>query len=406
MTAGRTMTATAGTPAGALARASRVRPNGRRARCRMLALAAALALPAAVLARPATPAEDVLRVQRVEIIDRTGFEQPMPAVAIMVPAGWQAGGEVLWRIDQQCVRAYAPTLQARAPDGSAAIELAPTDGWSAASPGLPQPGGCPQATFQDAQQYLQAWVGQHRPGAEILEYQPRPDKSRVLAQNEWQGGGARSWADSGVVRIRYPEDGRTVYETAATIITVHYTRMSAGVGRTWETMQGQAHGVLAWRSTDAEVPPRSFDLVWSTLRSVPEWQARITQAEQQMAAEREATQREILRIQGQMARENLEHIRRRGEIRRQAMQDVEAMRNETWRSTQATQETMHRNQVRAMREVQGYQDPRTGNIVELPHHYNHAWQLRDGTYVLTDNPGFDPRRALGIPGQQLQPTRD
>ena len=38
-------------------------------------------------ARAAPAKTDALRVQRVEIIDRKGFEKPMVAATIMVPAG-------------------------------------------------------------------------------------------------------------------------------------------------------------------------------------------------------------------------------------------------------------------------------------------------------------------------------
>ena len=41
-------------------------------------------------------------------------------------------------------------------------------------------------------------------------------------------------------------------------------------------------------------------------------------------------------------------------------------------------------------------------VVELPNHYRHAWRMRDGTYVLTDSPNFDPQRDAGQAGEQLQ----
>ncbi|MCC7258628.1 MAG: hypothetical protein IT486_09660, partial [Gammaproteobacteria bacterium] len=107
------------------------------------------------------------------------------------------------------------------------------------------------------------------------------------------------------------------------------------------------------------VPQRHFDLMWATLKTAPEWQARINAAEQQMAAQ-----------------------------------------------NAATQDRMHKDTVRTIREVQGYRDPRSGGVVELPQHYDHAWQLRDGSYVLTDDPDFDPRRDVGVAGEKLQRTRE
>jgi hypothetical protein len=111
-------------------------------------------------------------------------------------------------------------------------------------------------------------------------------------------------------------------------------------------------------------------------------------------------------MQAESSRETLAHIQRRGEIRNEAMQQTERMRNESWQSGQATQDRMHRDTVRTIREVQGYRDPRSGGVVELPQYYDHAWQLRDGTYVLTDDPNFDPARDIGMAGERLQRTRE
>ena len=41
-------------------------------------------------------------------------------------------------------------------------------------------------------------------------------------------------------------------------------------------------------------------------------------------------------------------------------------------------------------------------VVELPNHYRHAWQLKDGTYVLTDSQAFEPHRDLGVDGELLK----
>lgn len=71
------------------------------------------------------------------------------------------------------------------------------------------------------------------------------------------------------------------------------------------------------------------------------------------------------------------------------------------RDRSASQGRMHRDKVRTLREVEHYRDP-SGGLVELPNHYQHAWKLRDGSYVLTDSPAFDPGRDLGVAGEKLQ----
>ncbi len=368
--------------------------------------AALIAAPCLASAAPAAPpGADVLRVQRAEIIDAKGFGKPMLAATIMVPAGWKSQGEVQWTLGRRCGRAYGLVLQARAADGSAAIELSAPEAWGATNYGAPA-GDCPQAAFASAGEYLASWVERHRQGAKLVEFKPRPDKSRVIGDNQSPGSSLRAWVDGGQALISYREGGREVYELLATAVILTHSRMAMAGGPVFETIQGEARGVLGWRTAGAPVPQRHFDLMWATLKTAPEWQARIDAAERQMAADNAATQARISQIQAETSRQTLEQMKRRGEIRNQTMQDIAGMQNETWRSTQASQDRMHKDNVRTIREVQGYRDPRSGGVVELPQAYQHAWQLRDGSYVLTDNPNFDPARDLGMAGEELKRTRD
>lgn len=382
-----------------------MKPRARRTcSSRLVGASLAVLLYATHTAQAAPTKPDVLRVQRAEIVDRQGFEKPMVAATLMVPAGWTSHGEVQWNIGRQCGKPYGLQLLANAPEGAATIELAPMEAWGATSTGAPL-GDCPQAVLRDAREYLASWIDRHRNGARLVEYRPRPDRSRTLGRNEGSGMSLHSWIDSGQARIAYRRDGREVHELLVASVNFTQSRVAAGA-MAFESLQGQALGVLGWRSTSGPVSQRHFDLMWASLKTAPEWQARISAAEQQMAADNAATQARIARMQAESSREALEHIRRRGEIRNEAMQETARMRNETWRSGQATQDRMHRESVRTIREVQGYRDPRNGGVVELPHHYDHAWQLRDGSYVLTDDPDFDPRRDLGVAGEALQRTRE
>ncbi len=374
-----------------------------------LALAAALALPAlpSFAATEALPA-GALRVQRAEIIDRRGFEKPLVAATMMVPAGWRQQGTVEWKVSQQkrCGSPHGLRLAAAAPDGSAAIELVPGDAWASNNFGAPV-NDCLSAQVRDARQYLEAWVQQHRPGARWLDYRARPDKLQGVAgrQENFNGGGTSLRYDSGQALIAYNTNGREMRETLVANIAVIETQFQGLQGRKMQTMQGQSFGVLAWRASAGTLDFRQFDAVWATLRPGDEWQARMSKSQAEMAADDERTRRELNRINGEMQRENAMHAAQRHAIRMGTIRDVAAIRNSTYQSTQATNDRMHTDSSRTLREVNGYREPRGGSVVELSSHYQHAWQLRDGSYVLTDSPNFDPSRDLGIAGEQLARTR-
>lgn len=364
-----------------------------------------LLVPAAVAApgRDQAPA-GALRVQRAEIVDRQGFEKPMLAATMMVPAGWTHAGTVEWSVGAKCTTPYAMRLRAEAQDRSAAIELLPGEGWGATSFGFR--GECPPGDFANAETYLRAWVQRHRPGARWLDYRVRPDKSRAGLQQAMAGGGFfRSWLETGQALIGYQQGGRDVRETIAVAINFAQSEFAGVGGARMRTLHGQSLGILAWRAPHGQLDFRQFDAVWQTLRRDPQWHARISGAEQQMAQENAQTQQRISQIQGQMSRDTMNEIAKRGQIMAQTRADIAAIQNQTYAARDATTDRMQRDNVRTIREIETYREPRTGGVVELPNHYQHAWRLNDGTYLLTDSQAFDPGRDLGIAGERMQVAR-
>jgi hypothetical protein len=56
--------------------------------------------------------------------------------------------------------------------------------------------------------------------------------------------------------------------------------------------------------------------------------------------------------------------------------------------------------------VETYDDAQApAGQVELSNLYDHAWRLNDGSYVLSNDPGFEPFRDLGLEGKRLDQSR-
>lgn len=205
-----------------------------------------LAAAASSAASPALP-QGALRVQRAEFIDRQGFEKPMVAAFMLIPAAWQQQTAVEWNVRQRCTRPYAMSLRAQAADGSAAIELAPGEGWGQATQGAV--GDCPTAPWRNTPQYLAAWVERHRPGARWLDYRARPDKSQPEQRQAFgNGGGVSQRVDSGQTLIAYQTGGREMRETLVANVSFMQSRLVTASGQVFDSMQAQSLGVLAWRA--------------------------------------------------------------------------------------------------------------------------------------------------------------
>ncbi len=121
---------------------------------------------------------------------------------------------------------------------------------------------------------------------------------------------------------------------------------------------------------------RFFDLVWSTSRRNPEWEARVI--------------RLIFEIKGM----ELEGIRDRSRIVSRMAQEIAEMQAEGWERRQRAEDRMFGSMVASIRGVETYRNPATGETVTLSSEYGRAWVNNRGEYLVSDSPGFDPNVAL------------
>ncbi|HRO69606.1 MAG TPA: hypothetical protein PK951_04475, partial [Chitinophagaceae bacterium] len=92
-----------------------------------------------------------------------------------------------------------------------------------------------------------------------------------------------------------------------------------------------------------------------------------------------------IRLMDEQTRRMGEEIVRRGNQRLNDMDN--SMRS--WEARQQSQDRMHTNFIKTIREVENYRDE-TGKI-ELAGGYNHAWSRSDGSsFIMSNNPNFDP----------------
>ncbi|MEO8653470.1 MAG: hypothetical protein ABI409_05040 [Ramlibacter sp.] len=369
-----------------------------------VAVAAVLTL-AALPSWPA-PGAAPLRVQLVEIVDSQGFERPMRAFSVMLPVGFKYEGKVAWSLTAGgCQRPFSPRLQAQAADGQQAIALLAGEGWGRSSFGALSP-GCPMGDIASAEGYLRHWVQRQRPGARWIGWQPRPDLVAPPSSMDMGGGGGmRSWHEAGRATIAYTHEGRPVQEILAVIANFTATTMASLPGQPpMQMMTGESVGMLSWRAPEGQLDPKQFDAVWSSLRSDPAWSARVQQGMNQMAQDNARTQAQISQIQAETGRQTIAEMGRRGQMAAQTRAEIAGIQQQGFDNRMASQDRQQTETVKAIRGVEHWRAD-DGKVVELPSQYPHAWKLKDGSYLLTDSPAFDPGRDLGIEGEKMQRTR-
>lgn len=371
------------------------------------AAAVAFSLSLSPLADAATPslAAGVVRVSPVNIIDRAGFEKPMVAATMLVPAGWPTQSEVFWNMNMGCGAAQSLALRAIAPDGSARFELMPGEAWSASNYGG-KVDQCQTASFRDARGYLQAWVQRYRAGARVLDFRPRPDRTVAPEQRQIGMSSVRVWTDSAQVLVGYSANGREMRETVVTDLRfVSMQSTMPGGNGSMESIQGRSLSIMSWRAPEGNLEFRQVDAVIDSLRIGAEWKSRTDALQLALTGQNLETGTRVSAINAETSRQTLAAIGARGQAAVKARAELNEINAATYRSTQDSLDRQHVETIKSIRGVENYRQANGGGKVELSNLYNHAWQMKDGSYVLTDNPSFNPSQELGMSGQEMARTR-
>jgi hypothetical protein len=154
---------------------------------------------------------------------------------------------------------------------------------------------------------------------------------------------------------------------------------------------------FAMRMPEGALSFKMIEALRQSIHSAPEWQSRMNQA---------ANERNRIAVESnrQMAETNRREAAKRSEIIAQTGREIADIQMGTWQSRNESMDRQQRETIEGIHGVETYNDPHYGGTVQLSNQYQQAWQLRDGSYVLTDDVNFEPGRDLGVTGQKLMKT--
>ncbi len=334
------------------------------------------------------------RLKQVKVIDQHGFEKPIPAMSLLIPTDWQFQGGIQYLRAGGCGLSQT-TFRATGPDGRS-IELLPEYNWQWSDDAmtvqyLQAQRGCDVMRPMNAADFLRrVVVPKVRPGARLVAIEPIPKVSKQMqeiarqteAMSAQAGLRVNVRSDVGRARIQYTLDGRPV---EGWVTAVMLTRASPSPTYDVRTMRaGQALYYSSWAQMfDFRAPPgqldsseKLFEMVVSTIRVDPTWQARVNQVQNNIAAAqiKGAADRSAI-----IAKSNAEISKTiiKGHEERSKIHD----------------RTME-NYSQVIRGVETYRNPTTGETVELSNEYGHAWVNNSNEYILSDKEGFNPNAAL------------
>jgi hypothetical protein len=337
------------------------------------------------------PQSHSYRMKMAQILDSQGFERPIPSASLLIPVDWQSQGATTWNLKDKC-NGVQTHLLVSSPDGHA-FERFPVYHWVwADDPAFLQATfaqnakmgahACDAMAPMGAQEYLQRNLAKLRPGAQLVGFEPAAKLMEALREQAQQTEeGARRFNlkqqvkyDAIRARLKYSVDGKPMEECilAGTFIT-----------GTFGPMQKWSYNCVAY-SGGQRAPlgtldgsAKLFELIASTFRTNPDWQARI--AKNALA----------------MQQIHLKGIRDRAGIAAKSADDTRKTQQQMYENRQNAQDQNSTQFSQYIRGVETYKNPTPGETVDLDSNYGYAWVNNRGEYLLSDLAGFDPNSAAG-----------
>jgi hypothetical protein len=352
---------------------------------RLPALAlASLCILIGAAALPASANSPAGGMQRVPVVDSSGFEKPLPAYWAQIPAGWTTQGGVVWNQQAPCGATPSFHWQALSPDGRQRLQMLQAEAWTWDNLGMDLPGGsCPRWPITDVRAYLQSFVQRHRQGARVLDYRARNDL--VMSAPPPSDQQTRYWKEGGEILISYAGQQGEVRESIAAVVMFTESTM-AGVmpGEVRKFLSGFAGSPLVTTAPSGQLDLNLVTRFATSLQPDPQWQARMNKHNSKIIDQGIAGQRD------------------RGEIISRTGAEIADINQRGYESRNATSDDIQRRTVDGINNVTRYRDPVTGEEVQLDNRYDHGYRAQDGTYLQTNDPNLNPYVDLGVEAEEME----
>lgn len=323
--------------------------------------------------------DGVLHVKPVEIIDKHGFEKPVRAASLLIPADWKFEGMVHWVING-CRQGTHIVYDAISPDGQTNLSLLPSTNvhWSQLGPSS----NCTFLRVNKAEDLLQPVIDEVMQNATIVKTERSPELTAMNQQSVFQDVGFRSWMDHIVATVDHDRLGKR--HRAAVLLYTNHTQMQMPM------LNGPSESSFASALPIIfSAPKEQFNdynvaqnLILQSYRLDPEWNARMNKHRKVMADDNRRTSANI------------------AQINRNTNAEIAAIRAGTQANIAASNDRNHRRTLEMLTETQTVQG--SNGPVRMP--AGTVWETSGGSMFVSQNPSFNPS-SIGIAARKLTPIR-
>ena len=342
--------------------------------------------------------------ERMRVMDNEGFSQPIEASSILLPKGWTLQGGMKWIRPGQPCEGTTIAFKATSGDGKYTLEFMPGVLWSrsddpqmAMMSGQFSVEGCFRevAIPSSAEDYLRSGFANSIGNPSIAKVQANKEVVSAMRENDQKT--YNELMSNGASDLRINHDAITAHlnwgNGRAGIALIGFTKGYIAMpnrytGGYFAMHSGNASNriLFTFPEEEKEKAEQIFATAITSIRTNPEWK-KITEnfwksyreKSRQITADRVA-------MLDQQTREIANRAIANGNQRLNQLDN----QIRSWESKPNSNDRSTTNFIKAIREVENFTDA-TGTV-EVPSGYNQVWNSNNGsgTYIMSNNPNFDP----------------
>jgi hypothetical protein len=345
--------------------------------------------------------KDYIILKRFRVVDNQLFNQPVEATSFLLPANWQVNGALHWDITKKCLpEILQGSVQAQSPDREYEFTMFPatqfdwsTDpvyldamqrGFNLHSCNISRPLDAAGYISQSIAPYMKAQV---KSAKTITDLQQMMDAGAMQMTNAARQGGNTAYshrgsAAEGILKFADGKEGLVFCTVMQTILTMPGTQ--GNMAQNYQCYVSMRM-VLKYKAGNEAMARKIMSTLFSSTRINPQWSTAVQ------------------KIFADISRNAQIEIGQRIEIARRAQEEIgnnilrnwEAINSRGSGSGSSSNTDANSDGFgKYLRGVDSWTDE-GGNKVELTSGYSNAWSKGDGSYIMSNNPAFDPNVELG-----------
>ena len=340
---------------------------------------------------------DYLILERHRFLDQARFDRPVESFSLLFPKGWQVQGGVKWLGINECRGDIVSNqVKASSTDGSIKYEVFPSRSFNWSDDQMMQQlmrtgaqnAGCQLNQPFDAARYIEGFARRDL-GATSSNIRPDESKASFLQQLDNQanatarqfGNGTRQTSTMAFGDLAWPDGSQGILHVGVTNILMQKPDAFSGRVQTISTTSVYYCVSMRFPAARRAEATRLFAMIQASYRQNPIWKQAKERFLTNLGNMEHAGRMETIRLMGEQARA---YAKAQNDAANRQMRD--------WESQQASQDRQHKTFVQTIREVETWREP--GGSVELSSGFGRAWTHGDGSYILSNAPGFDPSSAF------------